>query len=174
MKKMKLSAFAALVGALIAVLAIAPPASAAPAANGVTLPATCTDAAGPVSCTLQLVGFTTQNGVVAAVLRVTNNVTGATQTIVASLVPGTQQQAGTCTLLDLTIQPIDLDLLGLHLHTDTIHFVLTAQRGDATWRPALRSLLRESDRCRDDAEPAPSPGDDSGRLERATGFSYFS
>jgi hypothetical protein len=129
MKKMKLSAFAALVGALIAVLAIAPPASAAPAANGVTLPATCTDAAGPVSCTLQLVGFTTQNGVVAAVLRVTNNVTGATQTIVASLVPGTQQQAGTCTLLDLTIQPIDLDLLGLHLHTDTIHLVLTAQRG---------------------------------------------
>jgi hypothetical protein len=111
------------------VLAIAPPASAAPAANGVTLPATCTDAAGPVSCTLQLVGFTTQNGVVAAVLRVTNNVTGATQTIVASLVPGTQQQAGTCTLLDLTIQPIDLDLLGLHLHTDTIHLVLTAQRG---------------------------------------------
>jgi hypothetical protein len=129
MKKMKLSAFAALVGALIAVLAIAPPASAAPAANGVTLPATCTDAAGPFSCTLQLVGFTTQNGVVAAVLRVTNNVTGATQTIVASLVPGTQQQAGTCTLLDLTIQPIDLDLLGLHLHTDTIHLVLTAQRG---------------------------------------------
>jgi hypothetical protein len=131
MKKVKLSAFAALVGALIAVLAIAPPASAAPpAANGVTLPATCTDAAGdPVSCPLQLVGFTTQNGVVAAVLRVTNNVTGATQTIVASLVPGTQQQAGTCTLLDLTIQPIDLDLLGLHLHTDTIHLVLTAQRG---------------------------------------------
>jgi hypothetical protein len=41
----------------------------------------------------------------------------------------TQQQGGCCTLLDLTIRPIDLDLLGLNLHTDTIHLVLTAQRG---------------------------------------------
>ena len=41
----------------------------------------------------------------------------------------TAQQAATCTILDLTIQPIDLFLLGLHLHTDTIHLVLTAQRG---------------------------------------------
>jgi hypothetical protein len=105
---------------------------AAPAATtGVTLPATCTDAvtAAPAACTLQLVGFTTQNGAVAAVLRLTNTATGQVTQIVVALVPGTQQQGGTCTLLDLTIQPIDLFLLGLHLHTDTIHLVLTAQRG---------------------------------------------
>ena len=82
-----------------------------------------------MSCTLQLVGFTSQNGTVQAVLKLTNNATGQVTQIIADLTAATQQQAGTCTLLDLTIQPIDLFLLGLHLHTDTIHLVLTAQRG---------------------------------------------
>jgi hypothetical protein len=36
---------------------------------------------------------------------------------------------GTCTILDLTIQPIDLNLLGLMVHTDTIHLTITAQQG---------------------------------------------
>jgi hypothetical protein len=130
-KRLKLPALMALVSALIAVMAIAPPASAAPSANALTVPATCTDPATgtAVDCTLQLVGFTAQNGTLQAVLRLTNNVTGQTTQIVADLTAVTQQQAGSCTLLDLTIQPIDLDLLGLHLHTDTIHLVLTAQRG---------------------------------------------
>ncbi|HEX5469857.1 MAG TPA: hypothetical protein VFW80_12505 [Gaiellaceae bacterium] len=43
----------------------------------------------------------------------TNTATGAGQRIVGDLT--TQQESGTCTLLDLTIQPIDLDLLGLRL-----------------------------------------------------------
>lgn len=45
--------------------------------------------------------------------QVTNTATGAGQRIVGDLT--TQQESGTCTLLDLTIQPIDLDLLGLRL-----------------------------------------------------------
>jgi hypothetical protein len=125
-KRLKLPALVAFVAALMAVLAIAPPASAAP----ITLPATCTDVATGTAgdCTLQLVGFTGQNGTVQAVLQLTNDATGATTRIVVDLV-APQQQTGSCTLLDLTIQPIDLELLGLHLHTDTIHVVLTAQRG---------------------------------------------
>jgi hypothetical protein len=105
--------------------------AARPAAGGVTLPATCTDLAtgDPVACTVQLVGFTAENGTVQAVLRLTNTVTGQTERIVADLTAVTQQQGGTCTLLELTIRPIDLFLLGLHLHIDTIHLVLTAQRG---------------------------------------------
>ena len=106
-------------------LTAATAASAAPKAAAV--PATCTTSAtstDPVGCTLSLVGFTTQNGALAAVLRLTNTATGAVTTITQPLV-----NAGSCTILDLTIQPIDLDLLGLHLHTDTIHVVLTAQRG---------------------------------------------
>lgn len=101
-------------------------------------------------------------------MRLTNEVTGRTQ-IVADLTAVTQQQAGSCTLLDLTIQPIDLDFLGLHLHTDTIHLVLTAQRGtllgnllcglffgNSSWRPlypggaatTLNQLLPGRDRPR--------------------------
>jgi hypothetical protein len=102
-------------------------ATAAPAAPlPVTVPATCTapGTTNPVGCTLSLVGFNTQGGVLNAVLQLTNTVTGAVTQIVVPL-----QNAGTCTILDLTIQPIDLELLGLHLHTDTIHIVLTAQRG---------------------------------------------
>lgn len=127
----KLSLLVALAAIAVGVLTIAPPVAAAPATGALTVPATCTDPAtgDPVSCTLQLVGFTGQNGTVQAILLLTNNVTGQTQRIVADLVAGTQQQGGTCTILDLTIQPIDLDLLGLHLHTDTIHLKLTAQRG---------------------------------------------
>ena len=106
-------------------LTAATAATAAPAA-GLTLPATCDTGGTPVGCTLQLVGFTGQGGTLSALLQVTNNVTGAVTRIV---VPITAQQVGTCTILDLTIQPIDLFLLGLHLHTDTIHLVLTAQRG---------------------------------------------
>ena len=126
----RVAVLAALAATLATVVALAPPAAAAPpAASAVTVPATCTDPAGAVSCTLSLVGFTSQNGTVQAVLRLTNNVTGQVTQIVADLTAITQQQGGSCTLLDLTIQPIDLDLLGLHLHTDTIHLVLTAQRG---------------------------------------------
>lgn len=102
-------------------------ATAAPAAptTSVAVPATCTTGTGaPAGCALSLVGFNTLNGTLHAVLQLTNTVTGAVTQIVVPL-----QNAGSCTILDLTIQPIDLELLGLNLHTDTIHVVLTAQRG---------------------------------------------
>ena len=130
MPTVKLATLVGLVSAFIAVLAIAPPASAKPAAGGLTLPATCTGLATgtATACTVQLVGFTAQDGTLQAVLNVTN-AAGQTQQILVDLAPVTTQQGGTCTILELTIQPIDLDLLGLHLHTDTIHLKLTAQRG---------------------------------------------
>jgi hypothetical protein len=43
-------------------------------------------------------------------------------------VAGLQAQA-TCEILDLVIGPIDLNLLGLHLHVDRIHINLTATQG---------------------------------------------
>jgi hypothetical protein len=127
--RLALATFVAVVMAVCVV--VAPVSAAPPATGGVTLPATCTSTTStdPVSCTLQLVGFTTQNGTLQAVLQLTNNVTGQSTQILGDLTAVSQQQGGSCTLLDLTIQPIDLFLLGLHLHTDTIHLVLTAQRG---------------------------------------------
>jgi hypothetical protein len=124
--------FASILAAVIALsIAVAPVNAARPATGGITVPATCTDqvTGDPATCTLQLAGFTSQNGTVQAVLNLTNTVTGQTTQILANLTAATTQQAGTCTILDLTIQPIDLFLLGLHLHTDTIHLFLTAQRG---------------------------------------------
>ena len=131
MFRLKLSTLGVLVASLVAVLAVAPPASSAPTVNAVALPATCTQVAGgvtvPADCTLELVGFQNAGGTLQAVLRLTNEVTGAVTRIVANVTP--TQQAATCTILDLTIGPIDLQLLGLRLQTNEIHVVLTAQRG---------------------------------------------
>ena len=118
-----------LLAALVAAaLTVAPAAAAAPT---VSLPVTCTVAGSdPVQqapCTLTLVGFTGTGGTLSAVLRLTNGLTGQTQQFT---VPITNlQQAGTCTILDLTIGPIDLFLLGLRVQTNEIHLLVTAQRG---------------------------------------------
>jgi len=127
MKKKALvsSLLATVVAAVTMALLVSPAAQAQPA--GITIPATCTNGTGdPVACALTLTGFSSQGGTLNAVFQLTNEVTGQVTRI---LVPVTQQVGATCTILDLTVQPIDLFLLGLHLHTDTIHLVLTAQRG---------------------------------------------
>lgn len=130
MSGLKLSTLGVLVACLVAALAIAPPASSAPPASAVALPAQCTDVTDPtvaVDCTLELVGFRNNNGTLAAVLRLTNELTGQTTQIVTNVTQA--QQGSTCTILDLTLGPIDLQLLGLRLQTNEIHITLTAQRG---------------------------------------------
>ena len=39
------------------------------------------------------------------------------------------QASGSCQILDLTLGPLDLNLLGLVVHLDTVHLNITAQRG---------------------------------------------
>ena len=76
---------------------------------------------------------------------ITNTATGATQTVNRAVkVPlratsgGTAARAGganaiaplaTCEILDLTLGPLDLDLLGLVVHLDTVHLNITAESG---------------------------------------------
>jgi hypothetical protein len=43
--------------------------------------------------------------------------------------PGPAQVGEICTILDLTLGPLDLNLLGLMIHLDRIHLLITAQRG---------------------------------------------
>ena len=124
---MKRSILVVLVTAVLAAMAM----TVAPAANaqaGLPIPATCTNptTGAAVDCTLELIGFQQSGGVLNAVFLLTNEVTGAVTRI---LVPVAQAPGSSCTILELTIEPITLDLLGLHLETDTIHLVLTAQRG---------------------------------------------
>ena len=126
---MKRSIFVVLITALLAAMALTvSPAASAQNQSGIPIPATCTDpvTGATVDCALRLVGFQQVGGTLNAVFLLTNEVTGTATRI---LVPVLQAPGETCTILELTIQPIDLFLLGLHLHTDTIHLVLTAERG---------------------------------------------
>jgi hypothetical protein len=57
----------------------------------------------------------------------------ATLPLQAASSPGTQQAAAVCTVLDLTLGPLDLNLLGLMVHlgggatgTDPVHLTITA------------------------------------------------
>jgi invasion protein IalB len=142
--KVRLTLVAVAIAAIVSGFTIAPAASAAQKApktdcsSALQAPLTGTfvDAAGNTATydlcyTLQK--FTTQNGQLTAVGNVTGTatdlVTGVTQQVKDKKVPSAGAATGTCTILDLTIQPIDLNLLGLMVHTDTIHLEITAQSG---------------------------------------------
>jgi hypothetical protein len=43
--------------------------------------------------------------------------------------PGLAQVGQICTILDLRLGPLDLNLLGLMIHLDPVHLLITAQRG---------------------------------------------
>jgi hypothetical protein len=131
---------------------IAPAASAAPNNRSCTSPVqapltgTFIDSAGNTATynlcyTLQK--FTNTNNQLTAVGKVTgtatDTVTGVTQQV-KDTVASPATAAATCTILDLTIQPIDLFLLGLHVHTDTIHLAITAQQGGGLLGDLLCSL----------------------------------
>ena len=126
---MKRSILAVLVTALMAAMAltVSPTATGQPQA-GLPIPATCTDPStgATVDCALTLIGFQQTGGTLNAVFLFVNEATGEATRV---LVPVLQAPGETCTILELTIEPIDLFLLGLRLQTDTIHLVLTAERG---------------------------------------------
>jgi hypothetical protein len=76
--------------------------------------------------------FTTADGGLQAVGTFTGTVTTGTTT------QGTQnlvvpidlaQSVSSCQILDLALGPLDLDLLGLQVHLDTVHLNITAQSG---------------------------------------------
>jgi hypothetical protein len=58
----------------------------------------------------------------------------------ATATPGTQQAAQTCTVLDLTLGPIDLNLLGLLVHLDQVHLTITADPNGGLLGSLLCSL----------------------------------
>jgi len=82
--------------------------------------------------TYTLQRFTTLNGGLAAVGQLTgtltNTVTGVVQNV-SQTVTLPVSAAGSCQILDLTLGPLDLDLLGLVVHLDQVHLNITAQSG---------------------------------------------
>jgi hypothetical protein len=141
--KVRLTLVAVAIAAIVSGFTIAPAASASKApqtdcssALQAPLTGTFVDAAGNVATynlCYTLKKFTDANGQLTAVGMVTgtatDTVTGVTQQVKQKSVSSPATASGTCTILDLTIQPIDLNLLGLVVHTDTIHLEITAQSG---------------------------------------------
>ncbi|MET9020694.1 hypothetical protein ABZV93_11970 [Actinopolymorpha sp. NPDC004070] len=89
---------------------------------------------GAVNGTFDVQRFANQNGQLTAIGTFTGtvtdaagNVTSGTQQI--SLPVNVAQSTGSCQILDLVLGPLDLDLLGLQVHLDTVHLNITAQQG---------------------------------------------
>lgn len=79
--------------------------------------------------------FVNQQGTLTAVGTLTGTLTsttGAVTNLTNTATSAVVQQAaanGSCTILDLTLGPLHLDLLGLVVDTNTIHLTITAQQG---------------------------------------------
>jgi hypothetical protein len=130
---------------LTAVVALAvPAATVAPAASAQTTPGltvTCvtancltqsitgTVAGVPVNLTATVTRFVNQNGTLSAVVHLFGTV-GTTPVDRLITVPIIGAQAtGTCTILDLTLGPLHLDLLGLVIDLNQVHLTITGQTG---------------------------------------------
>jgi hypothetical protein len=135
MKRLRLTG-AVLVAAVLGALAIASAGSAARPSAGSTLvsvPVSTTDPTGSFTGSLDITRFVAQNGQVLAVGTltgtVTNLLTGAVTTISQTVTAPLQATAGTCGILHLELGPIDLNLLGVLVHTDKIVVDVSAQSG---------------------------------------------
>jgi hypothetical protein len=110
----------------------AKPRTAVPVTAGVT--GTLADGTGVVNGTFDVTRFVNDGGTLEAVGTFTGtvtdadgNVTGGSETI--NLPVNLAQSEGSCQILDLVLGPLDLDLLGLQVHLDTVHLNITAQQG---------------------------------------------
>jgi hypothetical protein len=147
--KLKSSLVIALLAvALSAVVAIAAPSADAKKKTGsVSTPAAGTTTTGaPVTGTFDITSFKNVNGVITAVGTFTGSIDGgapvttpATSVVQAAngqpLVAGASAPAaaaaaaGTCSILDLTLGPLHLDLLGLVIDLNQVHLTITGQQG---------------------------------------------
>lgn len=131
-----LTTLAALVAAL-SVLVIAPAATAAaPTATLGNLTGT-TATGGTFTGSLTNAQFVNQNGVVTLVGDLTGTLTSAAGSVLGSVtnqpisVPVTGAAgAGGCSILDLTLGPLHLDLLGLNVDLNQVHLTITGQTGN--------------------------------------------
>ena len=138
MSGLRLPLAVALAAALVCVAGVAPAAPANPTAPVTSLTqsvtATVANAAGTfTNATLTPIRFVNQNGQLALVAELqgtlTDTATGAVTTVDQLLTIPITTITGTCQILDLTLGPLDLDLLGLVVHLDRVHLNITAQSG---------------------------------------------
>jgi hypothetical protein len=99
-----------------------------------TVTGTLADGTGAVAGTFDVQQFVAQNGTLQAVgtfagtiTDAAGNTTTGSQSI--SMPVDIAQSNGSCQILDLVLGPLDLNLLGLVVHLDTVHLNITAQQG---------------------------------------------
>jgi hypothetical protein len=135
--RLKFPLMAALAAIVAAFAVTAATASAAPT-TGITAPISTTTAAGDaLSGTLQITSFAVNdagqlvaNGIFNG--SVTNAVTGLVTPLVQTLTDIAVSNASTgggCQILDLTLGPLDLNVLGLVVTLNQVHLNITAQPG---------------------------------------------
>lgn len=124
---------AALLSAGLASTATAAP----PAQQAVPVPVTSVPGTSPAfNGTLTIERFTGQNGQLAAVGTLTGTLTDPLTGTPTQIVPtpvtvpvDLAQSAASCEILDLVLGPVDLNLLGLMVHLDTVKLNITAVPG---------------------------------------------
>ena len=128
-----LTTLLALVVALAAVAAtVTPSATAQPAADpvaAVTSTITPAQSGGVLDGTFTITSFTVEQGQLIANGLFTGTANGENITSAASAPVTNQQPGGTCEILDLTLGPLHLDLLGLVVDLNQVHLTITAERG---------------------------------------------
>ena len=136
--KKQLAVLAALAAACVSVLAIAPVASAAPPTAALGNLTGTTATGGTFTGTLSNTQFVNQNGVLTLVGNLTGTLTNAAGTVLGNVtnlpittpVGGAAPAAGGCTILDLTLGPLHLNLLGLVVDLNQVHLQITGQTGN--------------------------------------------
>jgi hypothetical protein len=135
--------FAAVAAALLAAAALAAPAATTAASNAVpgtgtlTQPVTGSFTDGHGSLGTFVGQFTLQQvTVVDGQLQAVGTLTGTLTDSLGNVIGTVSQQitvpltaTGSCQILDLTLGPLDLNLLGLMVHLDQVHLNITAQPG---------------------------------------------
>ena len=130
--------FAAIAAALLAAAALAVPAAttAAPQAAdptaGLTQAVTGTFAGGTFAGQFTLQHVNVVNGQLQGVGTLTGTLTDSLGNVIGTVnqqLTVTLSATGTCQILNLTLGPLDLNLLGLLVHLDQVHLTITAQSG---------------------------------------------
>jgi hypothetical protein len=128
--KVKLSVLAGVLAVTIGLAAVAatlaPSATAAPPGAAVGSTITPGQSGGVLDGVFTITDFTTSDGQLIANGVFTGLVNGVQQTTTAS---SAVAAPGTCRILDLTLGPLHLDLLGLIVDLNQVHLTITAQRG---------------------------------------------
>ncbi len=137
--KRRLAALATVMSivAVFTAVTIAPAASAAPPTATIGNLTGTTATGGTFTGTLANAHFANVNGVLTLVGNLTGTLTNAAGTVLGSVtgmpisvpVSGAAGSGG-CTILDLTLGPLHLDLLGLVVDLNQVHLTITGQTGN--------------------------------------------